>query len=239
MLRHFPNETNMTSNASKKLTPQKISIPDNEKALREQLHIEIENRTKACANPTYECSLTRLDGFEFCMKHILLDDTGRTPYKQCSFLYPNGHKCTEPAPKHSTKKDIGISNYCFEHSRLSQLNKLRTTIGKCKPVETPETILNDLSKYVKTDSYNASTSAQRITVHDDGYDVSEALTPCVDPMVDVERILPSESQRSILDYASDSDPEDDPPNLGNTQRNNELDDSDAESIDSQGDDLLK
>lgn len=68
-------------------------------------------------------------------------------------------------------------------------------------METPETILIDLSKYVKTDSYNASTNALRITVHDDGYDISEALTVCVDPMVDVERILPSESQRSILDYA--------------------------------------
>lgn len=228
----------MSSSTSKKLTPQK-PVPDNEKALREQLHIEIENRTKPCANTTYECSLIRLDGFEYCMKHILLDESGRTPYKQCSFLYPNMKKCPEPAPKHSTKKDIGISNYCFEHSRLSQLNKLRTSVGKCKPIETPETILNDLSKYVKIDSYNASTSAQRITVHDDGYDISEALTPCVDPMVDVETVLPADSQKSILDYASDSDPEEDPANLSNTQRNYELDDSDAESIDSQGDDLLK
>lgn len=161
-------------------TSKATHVVDQEKALREQLHIEIENRTKACANPSYECTLQRLDGYEFCMKHILQDP--RSPFKQCSFLYPNGRKCLEPAPKHSTKKDIGTSTYCFEHSRLSQLNKLRTTIGKFKPVETPETLLSDLTKYVKTDSYNASTSAQRITVHDDGYDVSEALTPYLDPI---------------------------------------------------------
>lgn len=198
-----------------------LTIPshDPERALREQLHIEIENRTKACANKSYECSQTRVDGFEFCFKHILQNP--RSPFKQCSYLYPNGRKCLEPAPKHSTKKDIGTSTYCFEHSRLAQLTKLRSTVGKCKPVVTSETILNDLSKYVKLDGYHGESSC----------------TPAIDPVLDHDVLVAP--RRNILDFASDSESDSEVPTLSTSTRNYELDDSDNESVDSQSDDLLK
>lgn len=197
---------------------------DPEQALREQLQFEIENKTKACAHTSYDCTLTRVDGFEYCSKHILQNPA--SPYKQCSYLFSNGRKCLEPAPKHSSKKDIGTSTYCFEHSRLSQLSKLRSTVGKSKPVETPETILSNLSKYVKLDGYR------------DGYYPGEPnVTPSIDPVLEPHRVLAP--QRSILDFASDSESDSEPPNLSNTTRNYELDDSDNESVDSQSDDLLK
>lgn len=215
----MPSTSPMSSHRARLLAQQ-----DPERALREQLHIEIENRTKACANATYDCTLTRLDGFEFCVKHILQNP--RSPFKQCSYLYANGRKCLEPAPKHSTKKDIGTSTYCLEHSRLSQFNKLRTTIGKCKPIETPETILHDLTKFVKVDGYR------------EGYMPGEpGPTPAIDPIIDIETLVTP--HRNILDYASDSDSDTETPTLTTTSRNYELEDSDNESVDSQGDDLLK
>lgn len=124
--------------------PPKISTEE-EKALRDQLHTEIANKTKACSNIAYECSLPRIDGYDYCIRHILQDPLA--PYKQCAFLLTNGKRCLQPAPKYDPKKDI-FTSFCYEHSRLSQLTKTRTSIGKFKCIETNETILNDLSHHI-------------------------------------------------------------------------------------------
>lgn len=200
------------------------SATDPNRTLREQLQIEIENRSKPCANASYECSLTRVDGYEFCNKHILQNT--RSPFKQCSYLYPNGRKCTEPAPKHTTKKDIGISTYCLEHSRMSQLNKLRAVVGKHKTLQTPETVLADLTKYVKPDNYRPAAGVE-----------APPDAPYIDPLIDVEQ-LEEKGKRNILDYASDSDSEEQV-TLNTSSRNIEQEDSDNESVDSEPEDPLK
>ena len=46
-------------------------------------------------------------------------------------------------------------------------------------------------------------------------------------------------KRRILDYASDSESDAEPPNMTNTSRANEWNDSDAESVDSQEEEALK
>lgn len=124
--------------------PPKISSEE-ERALRDQLHTEIANKTKACSNIAYECSLPRIDGFDYCLRHILQDH--HAPYKQCTFLLSNGKRCLKPAPKYDPKKDI-FTSFCYEHSRLSQLTKTRASIGKFKCIETNDTILNDLSHHI-------------------------------------------------------------------------------------------
>lgn len=116
-----------------------------EKDLRDQLHAEIANKTKACSNIAYECSLPRIDGYEYCIRHILHDPTA--PYLMCTFLLTNGKRCLQPAPKYDPKKDVWTS-YCFEHSRLAQKTKTHTSIGRMKPVETNDIILNDLSHHL-------------------------------------------------------------------------------------------
>lgn len=125
-------------------TPPKITAQQ-EKDLRDQLHAEIANKTKACSNIAYECSLPRIDGYEYCIRHILQDPTA--PYLMCTFLLTNGKRCLQPAPKYDPKKDI-LTSYCFEHSRLAQLTKTRTSIGKFKPIETNDTILNELTHHL-------------------------------------------------------------------------------------------
>lgn len=191
---------------------------------REQLQIEIENRAKQCSNAHYECSLTRIDGFDYCSKHIL--QNSRAPFKPCSYIFANGRKCTEPAPKHTTKKDIGISTYCLEHSRMSQLSKLRTVVGKHKSLQTAEAVLSDLSKYVKPEKYRPAGSVEIPTE-----------PTYIDPLVDVDQ-LEGKGKRNILDYASDSDGEE-CPTLNTSLRNIEQEDSDNESVDSEPDEPLK
>lgn len=131
-------------NGLKLRNPPQITA-EQEKALRDQLHAEIANKTKVCSNIAYECSLPRIDGYEYCLRHILQDP--HAPYKQCTFLLTNGKRCLQPAPKYDPKKDI-FTSFCYEHSRLSQRNKTRTTVGKFKRVETNETLLKELSHHV-------------------------------------------------------------------------------------------
>ena len=56
-----------------------------------------------CAFTQRPCSQPRLDGLEFCIKHVL-EDKG-APYKQCSYVSTkNGKRCPGAAPK-VEKKD--------------------------------------------------------------------------------------------------------------------------------------
>lgn len=214
--------------------------------------MEIEKKSKACSNQSYECALPRLEQYNFCKRHILQDT--RAPYKQCAFFFAsNGKRCLEPAPRYDNKKDYG-TNYCFEHSRLTQLTKTKSTIGKYTPLETTETLLHNLAHHVKVDKAKqtqqqhhqhqlancSSSAALKITVHEDEEEGDlDVVTPSVDPFVDVDVAAINDSARIVLDYASDSSTDEDAALVGNTWRGYDMDNSDNESVDSQNEDLLK
>ncbi|ETN60455.1 hypothetical protein AND_007924 [Anopheles darlingi] len=224
--------------------PQPALDSGTEKAVRDQIFQEIERKAKTCANTQYECSLPRYESFLFCFRHILQDP--KAPYKQCGYLYANGRRCLEPSPKYDAKKEFG-TNFCFEHSRQTQLQKTKSTIGKLVPIETTETLLHSLAHHVKVDKikphYPGNSTPLKITVHedDDENDV-DVVTPSVDPFVDVDVTAVNDARRIVLDYASDSSSNDEAsvmPKYGTSWRGQDMDNSDNESVDSQGDDPLK
>uniref|UniRef100_A0A182WIE0 KAT8 regulatory NSL complex subunit 2 n=1 Tax=Anopheles minimus TaxID=112268 RepID=A0A182WIE0_9DIPT len=218
--------------------------PDQAQALRSQIQLEIEQKAKVCANTQYECTLPRVESYVYCFRHILQDPNA--PYKQCEFVFPNDRRCLEPSPKYDVKKDYG-SNYCFEHSRQTQLKKTKSTIGKLVPVETTETLLHGLAHHVKVDKakqhYMGNNTPLKITVHEDDEDADvDVVTPSVDPFVDVDVTAINDSGRIVLDYASDSSEDDETvlhPTFGSSWQAHEMDNSDNESVDSQGGDPLK
>lgn len=66
--------------------------------------------TLSCAFAHRPCSQPRLEGLEFCIKHILEDRNA--PFKQCSYISTkNGRRCPNAAPK-PEKKD-GYAFYTF------------------------------------------------------------------------------------------------------------------------------
>uniref|UniRef100_A0A2M4ABS6 KAT8 regulatory NSL complex subunit 2 n=1 Tax=Anopheles triannulatus TaxID=58253 RepID=A0A2M4ABS6_9DIPT len=224
--------------------PQPAHDTGTEKAVRDQIFQEIERKAKTCANMLYECSLPRHENFLYCFRHILQDS--KAPFKQCGYLYNNGRRCLEPSPKYDAKKEFG-TNFCFEHSRQTQLQKTKSTIGKLVPVETTETLLHSLAHHVKVDKikphYSGNNTPLKITVHedDDENDV-DVVTPSVDPFVDVDVTAVNDARRIVLDYASDSSSNDEAsvmPKYGTSWRGQDMDNSDNESVDSQGDDPLK
>lgn len=172
---------NLNRNGGLKIrTPPKITAQQ-EKDLRDQLHAEIANKTKACSNIAYECSLPRIDGYEYCIRHILQDPTA--PYLMCTFLLTNGKRCLQPAPKYDPKKDV-LTSYCFEHSRQAQLTKTRTSIGKFKPIDTNDTILNELTHHLNLNkAKNVINNVNPVAVRSpyDGNDGERDEKPVIDP----------------------------------------------------------
>ncbi|XP_017485793.1 PREDICTED: KAT8 regulatory NSL complex subunit 2-like isoform X1 [Rhagoletis zephyria] len=207
--------------------------------LREHLHQEIENKAKQCSNSTYECTIPRVDGHEYCMRHILCDPSGN--FRQCTYTYPNGRKCPNALQKHDIKKDPALTTLCFDHNRQAQLQKTHTIVGKLKRIDTNEVLLNSLAHHVNVEDVQPEES---VSEQDEEIDV---VSPHVAPFVAYDQVKSLNSvtsrlqkRRRILDYASDSSSEDDnPPNINNTARGFDFIESDNESVDSQAEDMLK
>uniref|UniRef100_A0A8C4XMP6 KAT8 regulatory NSL complex subunit 2 n=1 Tax=Falco tinnunculus TaxID=100819 RepID=A0A8C4XMP6_FALTI len=110
----------------------------------------------SCAFTHRQCSQPRLEGQEFCLKHILEDRSA--PFKQCSYVSTkNGKRCPNAAPK-PEKKD-GAS-FCAEHARRNVL-ALQAQMKKSNPGPVSETLLCQLSSYAKTELGSQAAESSR------------------------------------------------------------------------------
>ncbi|XP_031949811.1 KAT8 regulatory NSL complex subunit 2 isoform X2 [Corvus moneduloides] len=110
----------------------------------------------ACAFAPRPCSQPRLEGQEFCIKHILEDRNA--PFKQCSYVSTkNGKRCPNAAPK-PEKKD-GTS-FCAEHARRNAL-ALQAQVKKSNPGPVGETLLCQLSSYARAELGSQSMDSSR------------------------------------------------------------------------------
>ncbi|XP_057239925.1 KAT8 regulatory NSL complex subunit 2 [Malurus melanocephalus] len=110
----------------------------------------------ACSFAPRPCSQPRLEGQEFCIKHILEDRNA--PFKQCSYVSTkNGKRCPNAAPK-PEKKD-GTS-FCAEHARRNAL-ALQAQVKKSNPGPVGETLLCQLSSYARAELGSQSTESSR------------------------------------------------------------------------------
>ncbi|XP_022532803.2 KAT8 regulatory NSL complex subunit 2 [Astyanax mexicanus] len=102
---------------------------------------------QACAYTQRTCSQPRLEGWEFCIKHILEDKSA--PYRQCSYVSnKNGKRCPSAAPK-PEKKD-GVT-FCAEHARRNAM-ALQAQMRKSSSGPSPEVLLSQLSGYNRAES---------------------------------------------------------------------------------------
>ncbi|KAG8182503.1 hypothetical protein JTE90_020418 [Oedothorax gibbosus] len=91
------------------------------------------------------CNQTRLDGFDYCIRHILEDKTA--PFRQCMYVnQPNKKRCTNAAPK-TDKNDRRDNVLCPFHAKRAMM-KTKVFHPKKKPVpENPATLLKNLEHY--------------------------------------------------------------------------------------------
>ncbi|XP_013111178.1 KAT8 regulatory NSL complex subunit 2 [Stomoxys calcitrans] len=212
---------------------------NSEKDLREQVHHEIETKSKICSNPTYECSIPRIDGYDFCIRHILRDPKGN--FRQCTYTYSNNKKCTNALPKHDLKNDPNMTTLCFEHNRQVQLQKTHASVGKLKQVDSNDVLLNSLAHHINVEDTPLKNDTN--CEQDEEIDV---VSPYVMPFVTHDQVhmisdvvCTMRKRKRILDYASDSSTDEEVICMSNTSHGYECNESDNESVDSQDDDLLK
>ncbi|XP_006794049.1 KAT8 regulatory NSL complex subunit 2 isoform X1 [Neolamprologus brichardi] len=104
---------------------------------------------QACSFTQRPCSQPRLEGLEFCIKHILEDKNA--PYKQCSYVSAkNGKRCPNAAPKAERKDGV---TFCAEHARRNAM-ALRAQMRKASSGPSPEALLSQLSGYSRAESHS-------------------------------------------------------------------------------------
>ncbi|KAK9679791.1 putative DNA-binding domain [Popillia japonica] len=208
-------------------------------ALRMQLQIELQNK-RQCAYKPYECTQLTLDGYNYCLRHILEDKNA--PFKQCSYVYTtNGKRCYMPAPK-SDKKEFGNTNYCNEHALKTHLSRVKHS-SRHPPPQTAEVLLHSLSHYVrKPRTRTVSSSTQCSDDNDKSTPLEEGevkTTRSLDPFVDIDSSSVNASCTEVLDMCSESESDVEPSTFANVWHDAQADSSDNESIDSDQEDILK
>ncbi|XP_072339004.1 INO80 complex subunit D-like [Scyliorhinus torazame] len=71
---------------------------------------EVDNKPLCSYSPKL-CKQRRLNGYAFCIRHVLEDKTA--PFKQCEFVAKyNSQRCTNPIPKSEDRR------YCNSHLQV-------------------------------------------------------------------------------------------------------------------------
>lgn len=196
----------------------------------------LNNSKPTCSYPAHECSGQRLEGYEYCIRHILEDKTA--PYRLCGYVYlGNNRRCIMPTLK-GDKRDSG---FCAEHARKAQLARQKSS-RRHVPPPSAESFLLSLSHYSNIESGTSKRLQQVDASNQDGKegdtheDVQDFVTKSLNPFVDMEALRVNNAASRILDYASESDSDVEPTVRGDTAENVS---SDAESVDSQMEDPFK
>ncbi|XP_071788022.1 KAT8 regulatory NSL complex subunit 2-like [Asterias amurensis] len=151
------------------------------------------------------CMQDRLEGFEYCLNHILEDKNA--PYKHCTFVSnKGGRRCLQPAHK-ADKRD----GYCQEHAQKVSVLRHKASL-KPFPRNSPREILEGLDSYLLAQEPNQ-------------------------PATEAQPEPQGSVAAKILDCGSESESDEDPLQVDQAWRGTT--DSDAESVDSEQEDLLK
>ncbi|KAK6308384.1 hypothetical protein J4Q44_G00216550 [Coregonus suidteri] len=105
---------------------------------------------QACSFTQRTCFQPRLEGLEFCIKHVLEDKNA--PYRQCSYVSnKNGKRCPNAAPKayiggNPLKYINEEVTFCMEHVRRN-VKAVQAQLRKASSGPAPEALLSQLSGY--------------------------------------------------------------------------------------------
>ncbi|GFU54529.1 KAT8 regulatory NSL complex subunit 2 [Nephila pilipes] len=104
------------------------------------------------------CNQTRLDGYDYCIRHILEDKTA--PFRQCIYVnQPNKKRCTNAAPKieKNEKRDNAL---CPFHAKRALMKTKISHPRKKVVVEGPAALLRYLEHYCSDPMHDPSYSRE-------------------------------------------------------------------------------
>lgn len=106
---------------------------------------------KLCNYMHRVCLQARIDGYEYCMRHILEDKTA--PFRQCAYTHAqSGRRCAYAAPKTDKRESL-----CHFHARKA-LQHRRSSGKKQHLVETPQKVLESLEHYCRDPQHSVDQS---------------------------------------------------------------------------------
>ncbi|XP_035207958.1 KAT8 regulatory NSL complex subunit 2-like isoform X2 [Stegodyphus dumicola] len=118
------------------------------------------------------CNQTRLDGYNYCIRHILEDKSA--PFRQCTYVHSvNKKRCTNAAPK-TDKSEKRDGSLCPWHAKRA-LQKTKFLCSKKKTREgTASSLLRDLEHYCSNSKHDPKYS--RDVGLNEKYDNSSPIT---------------------------------------------------------------
>ncbi|XP_077541655.1 KAT8 regulatory NSL complex subunit dim gamma-tubulin 1 [Haemaphysalis longicornis] len=106
---------------------------------------------KLCNYMHRVCLQARIDGYEYCMRHILEDKTA--PFRQCAYTHAqSGRRCAYAAPKTDKRESL-----CHFHARKA-LQHRRSSGKKQHLVETPQKVIESLEHYCRDPQHSVDQS---------------------------------------------------------------------------------
>ncbi|KAL1497499.1 hypothetical protein ABEB36_008450 [Hypothenemus hampei] len=203
---------------------------DEKTVIKTQVEVELLGK-RQCSYEPYQCSQFSLDGYKYCIKHILRDK--QAPFKQCNFIYQNnGKRCHLAAPKTDKKE------YCNEHAFKETLLRNKQNIKNSPPL-TAECLLTNLTHYIKKlRNPSGSYVAIEDKTHRDDSGIKNIRT--LDPFVDIDATSVYNNQcNEVLDMCSESESDVEPSTYSKVWHDVNIDSSDNESYDSEDGDPFK
>ncbi|XP_061726556.1 KAT8 regulatory NSL complex subunit 2 [Cydia pomonella] len=175
-----------------------------ENRLRAQLQKEIVSRSRSCSNKSYECFLPVVTGRQFCARHILQDPSA--PYKQCGHT-GGGARCPLPAPAPpvgSEPRDQRDQGLCYQHARSAAAARARSSAPP-PPVATTETLLHQLTHYVRNERTRTTSCASAVSVVSEP-EVDTTAPEAADPFKQIDATAVNAAySTSIMECCSASD----------------------------------
>lgn len=168
------------------------------------------------------CLQTRLDGYEFCIRHILSDRNA--PFKQCSYVHPQSNKRCPNAARRTERRDSSlcpwhIKKLCLRRRQAERMN-MRTPVSGQKNYAR---LLRELEHFCSEDHDKERRSGLLWTKQEDDTTIA----------TDELRQKIAEAAANANDSSDDMDPD------VEQKLHEELVQSDSESIDSDQQDPLR
>jgi KAT8 regulatory NSL complex subunit 2 len=139
--------------------------------------------TGLCNYSGHLCLLNQLEGYKFCIRHILEDINA--PYRQCSFVFSKkGKRCPNAAPKIENKE-----SYCSDHTKKILMARQRA-LRKRRPAESLESLLDQLiqsgeeNKKPQSDHKSESKDKKPCSISKVLDCASDSESDCEQPMID-------------------------------------------------------
>ncbi|RWS11728.1 KAT8 regulatory NSL complex subunit 2-like protein [Dinothrombium tinctorium] len=187
-----------------------------------------------CAYTHRICLQNKLDGFDYCIRHILVDKSA--PFKQCSFIHPHSGKRCPNAARRTERRDSTLCPWHIKKlylKRKQQQQQQFTVIDDetCSATtangrgQSVKNLLKDLEHYCGENHEKKRAKADWVKQEDESTTASDYLRQKI-----------AEAAANINDSDSENDLSN--PLVDETFRSDVID-SDSESMDSDQEDPLK